>query len=1112
MKTMKRAFSFVMIIALMLSFAFTGILSNAVSVQAATISTGSTITIKGFVSEGTLNSVISVPKDTNSNTTITIKDPHGKLVTDFEEETSEYIKFIPTKLGYYTVQYTNGFTKSQVYTIKITGTMPTIEFEENAEIYIPETIGSSHSVILPSPIITKANGEKLTYTLKHNKDTSASTNDVVVSVKSPLSTNEVVLTYNSDGKVVFTPIKDADENYIYGTYTVRYSYQDDNGITVTKSVEIKVEENFEDIVNNINMTFVWKNNDSIPTSGNLGEELVLPTPVAQDKNRANQEIQSYVDIKVWFVNADGEKEYTVDKANFSFKPMDKTENGAYYKVQYTIKNYFNKGTITKTYEIKNVKDNSAPDVYIVNSYTTEQVTNKTIDLTDARYLIPNRIIHSYDGEIIIPAIYAVDNFVSYDNLTLKRYFKTSDRTVLLDNDTYPANKNLVLKVDAEGMDEYVNECLKKAGTYTIRYEASDGTNSSKYIDIDFVVLDRDNDAMDTLAPEISSISISKTVNAGDKISFKAPTIKDYTLVTTDGTSQKITGQQYCRVEVGYYVGSNYSSFIADFKAGKDIQSYIDSDNYYEIEKDKDDSNYYSFNAPTSADGDKIYIVIRAFDNARFGAANSSTIAVNNVAVKEAQVRLLNIDPATVNPPIFDHKIKSEGEFSQNELIDICELFNKNIVFTGANADFMKISVNVYDSNDKEISVRSKNVVQTSTSATLTSAKFTTTRNGYYTIVITATDIANNSVIVGYQIYVNDTIPPVINEKDTFPTQVTVGQTIELPSIIVLDNGEEIVNQAEQEITFDGFDNPSYDFTPGDNKFVAYEIGTYTLKYVAYDGANRVELTRTIEAVADTTLKFDDNASISSYWEPQPLVKLDDDTYEKIFIPYITVSKDGNLNVEIQNYEVTITGPNGKTMSKTEVANGFEFEPSAADGVYTITYKAIEKITGQPVTLEKKITIGDTQNPTLVIGNEATNLPTSAKLNGSIIIDADDIEYSDAVSGKANTTLTITIKDTDGNVNTLTKDNGKYTYTFEKAGSYTLTYTATDKAGNTATKTSTIVVKAEGSTEQDITTIWGIVLIVISIAFLLGVVVYFVVTNKKYAPSKEKARQNAKIIE
>lgn len=1119
MKTMKRAFSFVIVLALLLSFALSGSLTSTISVRASAITSGSTLTINGFNKKGNLGDVITVPKGAD-NITIEIKDPHGKKLTeaDYTENTTESIKFVANKLGYYTVQYfvNNDITKSQVYTIKIVGTMPTIEFEENAEIYIPETISSNIKVILPAPIVTKANGTVLDYTLKHRGDASATTNDVIVSVKSPLADSYATLEYDEDGNVVFTPMKDENGNYIYGTYTVRYSYQGDT-IAVSKSAEIKVEENFESVIEKIKMSFVWKDNGSMPTSGNLGAELVLPRPVAQDKTRANQEIQSYVQVKVQFIGADGSvKDYDFDYANFSFTPMDKTENGGYYKVEYTISNYFGVDTIKRTYEIRNVTDKVRPTIYIVNSYTTEQAQNGTVNLKDLTYMIPNRIIASYTDEIIIPALYAIDNFETYDNLTLKRYFKSKDRTILLDNDTYPVNSNLVLKVDGEDMNEYVNTCLKTPGTYTIRYEARDKSNAATIIDIEIVVLDRDNNAMDELAPEIENLSLTKTTYAGEKVTFKVPSVFDYTMVTVDGVAQKITGQQKCLVEAGYYIGSNYASFIQAFKNGEDISSYISSGEFVYVNKDADDDSYYSFIVPNVSANATIYVVVRATDNAKFGMPNSSSIAKNNIAVKEGTIRLINVDPSTITPPTLTSTVKSTiRDFAQKEVIDICELSTDGkFVFAGANADFTKISVNVYDANGKEISVRGlvTSTNSAKTEVTLKKATFTTTRNGSYIIVITATDIANNSTIVAYQIEVNDTIPPVINEREQVPTQVIVGTTIELPSIITLDNGEEITNLADEEISFDGFDNPSYDFTSGDNMFTPHEIGTYTFKYIASDGTNTVELIKTIEAVADTSLRFDDNDAISSYWENQDLVLLEDGTYRKITIPYISVIKDGDLNVEIYNYDVTITGPNGKVMTKTEVANGFEFEPSAKDGVYTIKYRAVEKLSGQAVTLEKTIKVGDTVAPSLVIKNEGTNLPKNAKLNSELVISADDIVYSDTITAQDDISLVITIKDTNGNIKTLTKENNSYSYKFEQAGSYTLTYTVTDKAGNSTTKTTEIVVKAESSTEKSVTTIWGIVLIVISVAFLLGVVVYFVVTNKKLKPSKEKARQNAKIVE
>lgn len=1120
MRKIKRVLSLIIMFALTLSFAFGGRIAGTTTVKASTVLSGSTLTIKGFVNKGTLGDIITVPKGAD-NITVEIKDPDRKKVTEFEENTTEHIKLVAKKLGYYTVQYfvDGDFTRSQIYTIKIEGNSPTIEFEENAKIYIPDTISSGTKVILPSPIVTKANGEKLTYSLKKRDDASATSNDVIVSVKAPILDESlgdyvyVSLSYDANGNVVFEPYKDADNKIVYGSYTVCYTYQDGN-MTATKYATIKVEENFEEVINNIKMTFDWKNNGSMPTSGNLGSEIELPIPVAKDKSRANEQLQSYTQVKVQFIDQNGNaKDYTFDYANFSFVPMDSTANGGYYKIEYTITNYFGVDTITRTYEIRNVTDKVSPDIYIVNEYTQEQIQNKTVDLTDVSYKIPNKIVVSYNGQLVIPALYAIDNFENYENLTLRRYWKTEDRTITLDSETYPVNKNLVLT--DESMDEYVKNCLKTPGTYTIRYEARDKSNSSKYIDFEIVVLERNNDAIDALAPEIDNLSLTKTTYSGQKVTFKVPSVADYMMV--DG--QKVTGTERCLVEAGYYIGDNYASFIEAFKKGESIQSYIDSGEFKFISKDKDNSNYYSFEVPTLSVNATIYVVVRATDNAQYGMANDG-IAKNNISVKEGKIRLINIDASSITPPSLVSSVKSTvREFGQKELIDICELSETGkFTFAGDNADFTKLSVNIYDPNGKEVTVKglATSTNSAKTQVTLKKATFTSTKNGEYIVVITATDIANNSTIVAYKITVNDTIAPVINERDEVPTTMVVGKTIELPSIIVFDNGEEIENLAEEEISFEGFnDNLKYDFTSGDNMFTPHEIGTYTFKYIASDGVNTVELIKTIEVVADTStegkLYLDD-----SNWNPSyPLIAekvdgVETGAYKTITLPRL---QDKNAKGPIESYKVTVVGPNGKEMSVTEVDGGFKFEPSAKDGVYTVTY-TVRDSAGQTVTLEKTIKVGDTVNPKLTINNEKVNLPTSAKLDSTLTISAEDIVYSDDISKKSDITVVVSIKDTNGNVTTLSRDSSSntYTYKFEKAGSYTLTYTVTDKAGNSASKSTEIVVNAQSATEKSVTTVWGIALIAISVAFLLGVVVYFVVTNKKAKPSKEKAKQNAKIIE
>lgn len=1114
MKNFKRVFSLIIMFALTLSFAFSGRIAGAITtVKAAEIYQGSTITIRAFPSTGEIGQEITIPKgESSGNVTVEIKDPYGKKVTDYTEDGNS-IKFLAQKLGYYTVQYTNGITKSQTYNIKIEGANPTIEFEENAQIFLPDIIASSTSVILPKPIVTKSNGDKLEgYQLKISTD--ATSNDVTVSVRAPIidsATGDykyVTLAYDN-GNVVFSPIKDEDDKFVYGAYTICYQYQESAYVSTAKYVTIKVEENYEDIVNNIKMNFVWENDGSIPTSGNLGTEIQLPRPVAQDKSRDNKEIQSYTQVKVQFIDKTGvAHDYEFDATNFTFVPNDKTENGAYYKVEYTISNYFGKDTITRTYEIRNVTDTSSPEYYIVDEYSVEDLDS--IKLADMSYKIPSKIVIGCSNDIIIPALFAKDNFKSYSDLTLARYWKTDTRTIKLDNDTYPINKNLILNNGS--MDEYVIECLRTAGTYTLRYEYGDGTNTS-YKDFTIQVVENNSNAIDSLAPEISNFSLTKTVQSGEVVKFKIPSVSDYMLV--DG--EKVTGTERCKVEAVYYYGDNYDDFVEAFRNNSSLDAF---NGYYEfIDKDAENDSYYSFEAPTSSTSSKIYVVVRAIDNAQYLAPNA-TIAQNNISIKEAQIRLVNIDPTSVEPPqlLTGFRPDATREFSQKEIINICELCHEGILkFGSQNADFTKISVNVYDPNGKEVTVRGT-VTETNTEKdkiSLTSATFQSTRNGEYIIVITATDVANNSTIVACRITVNDTIAPVINEKAEIPSTMVVGTTIELPSIIVIDNGEEIVNRADSEISFKGFDeNLSYDFTEGDNKFTPHQIGTYTFKYVASDGVNVTTLIKTIEVVADTSTegKLDIDGS---NWDPtRPLIAIKDGgvetgSYKKVSVPRL---QDINAKGPITSYKVTVVGPNNKEMIVTENDGVFEFEPSAKDGTYTVTY-TIKDSAGQTATLEKTLLIGDTTPPKLVISNEKVNLPTSAKLGSTLTINASDISYEDSVSAEKDIKLVVTIKDASGNVTTLSKDSGtgEYSYTFENAGTYTLTYTATDKAGNSKEESTKIVVNAESANKTEVTTIVGYILIAISVAFLLGIVVFFVVTNKKSIPSKESARNNAKKI-
>ena len=83
-----------------------------------------------------------------------------------------------------------------------------------------------------------------------------------------------------------------------------------------------------------------------------------------------------------------------------------------------------------------------------------------------------------------------------------------------------------------------------------------------------------------------------------------------------------------------------------------------------------------------------------------------------------------------------------------------------------------------------------------------------------------------------------------------------------------------------------------------------------------------------------------------------------------------------------------------------------------------------------------------------------------------------------------------------------------TYTFEKEGTYTLTITAKDAAGNLGTYTTDIVVVGENNKETYTNETTGVILIVVSLVILAGVIVYFARTPKtaNAAPKAKKAEK------
>lgn len=190
----------------------------------------------------------------------------------------------------------------------------------------------------------------------------------------------------------------------------------------------------------------------------------------------------------------------------------------------------------------------------------------------------------------------------------------------------------------------------------------------------------------------------------------------------------------------------------------------------------------------------------------------------------------------------------------------------------------------------------------------------------------------------------------------------------------------------------------------------YNPGVYTLTYTAKDmSGNESQVRRVVTVLADTTP------------------------------PVVTMNGDNPMYVTLRsNYTdpgISATDNSGKPVriSKINTVN------VNREGTYVITYFARDHVgnftrVNRTVIVVKSIP-QDTTAPVITLNGAATiELTVGASYTDAGATATDNIDGNVAVT-------------TSGTVNTTT------------VGSYTLTYTATDRAGNTATKTRTVLVKA-----------------------------------------------------
>lgn len=287
--------------------------------------------------------------------------------------------------------------------------------------------------------------------------------------------------------------------------------------------------------------------------------------------------------------------------------------------------------------------------------------------------------------------------------------------------------------------------------------------------------------------------------------------------------------------------------------------------------------------------------------------------------------------------------------------------------------------------------------------------------GTYTLTYTVSDAAGNSAsatrevtVVGTVNAAADTIPPTIVLKGDTMVTLAVGATFTDPGADAADNKD---GDISGRVAVSGVVNTRKE-------------GDYVLTYTVADAAgNQAQRTRTVRVGAGGPVQTDTQAPVITLNGDDPMTLSVGDTYTE---PGASAVDDVDGDV---SDEVTIGG----TVITQEA------------GSYTVTYSVSDKAGNQStatrtVVVEEEQASTDTEAPEITLKGDN---PLTLRV-GDTYTDP-GARATDNVDGDISAGIQTT-----GTVNTAT------------AGTYTVTYTVSDKAGNTDTAERSVTVKAVAS--------------------------------------------------
>lgn len=837
-----------------------------------------------------------------------------------------------------------------------------------------------------------------------------------------------------------------------GEYIFTYTYTLTGGtVAAQKQFSLNVNTTYKN-----DYTLNYSFNSTKPTTAVLGVETKLPT-VSGTNKETGEKVDVYYTISI--------TKGGVDKSSMLkdgvFTPTEKGD----YVVKYTIKNVFGTEAESFSFTIKDVKDTKDPVVYY-GKLEGEKIV-------DQSHTVPSKFGLE---NIVLPAIYATDN--SGEAITYKREIyriktytldqgtigsEDSKKPVILNynENTFADKANISNYVIFNYYDNNLNvdgkEEAFKSGIYTISYTAVDSSknDTTKSYTMELV------DAYTPSTPEIDfGTVLPKQVKLGEEISFEKPT-------ATDSNDDRMV------VRTFFKQAGETETELTELESGK-----------YTIKTTK---------AGT--------LEIRVETKNDDGAIGTITRTIEVLDITDTTL------PSLVGTP--------EDYADMNAINDqFSEITLPTMTFTDDKVDYLSVVIKVYDKDGKSVAVSGKKLEKVTGGLKVSGAKFKASKSGNYRVSYVVTDIAGNTFLYTFKTNeVRATVAPTIVKPifDESVQTLELGESLTLPIPSIKNGDGEEVNDPDYTVEVVSAEGEYEPIILG--KFRPLTTGKFVIQYTVRDGSLETKsalytidvvntLAPTIANEFKEFEKLEKNASMS--------------------IPRVNVSTNGVNDVDWSKskIEVLYNGSVYKTLELDKTYDTQEAENEAynytfrRDGTYTIKYTVVDTV-GNTATKSFAVKVGDTEKPTLELDSSIDF--SDRKTGSTLVIDPAKITVKDNVDTGINIfdDLKIVVKNTttgeeiSNKFTNSTRVEG-YEYNLSEVGTYQVTFTLTDDAGNVTTLVKEFAVTGEGTGKEFPTEVVGIILLVLAILILGGVVAYFIITRKKVkSPEQIKKMQEKK---